>query len=167
MTGCWGAVAVGIVLVAVTAANAVAPSPRVVRFLGKRAADVLSGASRAELFVLSPKRAQDEEPGFGGYRIDRPLPPRGADFTRKLAGLLLDERSYRFEESKVGGFTPRMGVRLWDGDRRVEVVVSEPFDELVVFSPNPDDGSVRSAQADIVPAREALRALVKDVVPGG
>ena len=163
-----GAITVAVAFASLVAAAAPAPpSPRVVRFLGERAAQVLPRASRAEVFVLSPKRAQDDEPGVGGYRIEKTLPAQGEPFARKVADLLLDERSYRFDQSKVGGFAPRLGIRLWDGERRVEVVVSLPYDELVVFSPNPDDGTTRSAQADVVPAREALRALVKELLPEG
>lgn len=160
-----GAAAAGIIVLIAAASPAAAPSPRVVRFLGERAADVLSGVNRSEVFVVSTKRAQEDEPALGGYLIRYTHPDQGAPFARAVAALLLDEKSYRFDQSKVGGFRPRLGLRLWNGKRWVEVVVSLSYDEVVVFSPNPGDGSVRSAQADMVPAREALDALIRKTFP--
>ena len=78
---------------------------------------------------------------------------------------MLDEKSYRFDHSTVGGFTPLVGLRLWDGERSVDVLLSFATDEVVVFSRNPDDASVRSAQADVLPARAVLAELVKQAVP--
>jgi hypothetical protein len=65
----------------------------------------------------------------------------------------------------VGGFRPLVGVRLWDGERSVDVLLSFATDEVVVFSRNPDDASVRSAQADVLPARAVLVELAKQALP--
>jgi hypothetical protein len=45
------------------------------------------------------------------------------------------------------------------------VPLSFATDEVAVFSRNPDDGSVRSAQADASPARAALLDFVKQALP--
>jgi hypothetical protein len=153
---------------AINAAPAVAPgapSGRVARFLGPRAAAILARASRVEIFRVQDKRAGEGDKSVGGYVIAAAGTEQADLSARRLADLLLDEKSYRFDHSTVGGFVPLVGLRLWDGERSVDVLVSFATDEVVVFSRNPDDGSVRSAQADAAPARGALVALAKQALP--
>ena len=147
------------------AAASAAPSPRVERFVGPRAAAVLAGANRLEVFRVQNKRAGDRDESLGGYIVAAAGGEQREASARRLADLLLDEKSYRFDQITVGGFTPLIGFRLWDGERSVEVVLSFATDEAVVFSRNPGDGSVRSAQADVAPAREAMLAFVKEALP--
>ena len=154
-----------IALLASPAAASAGPSPRVVRYLGNRAADILARASRAEVFRLRDKRGGEDQKAVGGYVVVGAGKEVGAPASRRLADLLLDEKSYRFDHSTVGGFTPLVGLRLWDGDRYVDVLLSFATDEVVVFSRNPDDGSVRSAQANILPVRGVLVELVKQALP--
>jgi len=141
------------------------PSPRVVKFLGERAAETLAGATRAEAFRVSSKRAEEGEPAVGGYEIVAAGKEQGEPFARWLAGVLLDEKTYRFDSNKVGDFTPLVGLRLWKGTDKVEVLLSFQTDELVVFSPNAKDGSIRSAQEDFDAARGTLVVLVKQALP--
>ena len=150
---------------AAAAAASAAPSPRVERFVGPRAAAVLARANRLEVFRVQNKRAGDRDESLGGYVVAGAGGEQGEASARRLADLLLDEKSYRFDQITVGGFTPLIGFRLWDGERSVEVLVSFATDEAVVLSRNPGDGSVRSAQADVAPAREVLVALVKQALP--
>ena len=146
-------------------APAAEPSPRVVRFLGDRAARVLARAGRVEVFRVKEKRAAEGEKSVGGYAIATTGNEQGAQSARRVAGMLLDEKTYRFDRSTVGGFTPLVGLRLWEGERSVDVLLSFATDEAVVFSRNPDDGSVRSAQADVSPARAAWVEFVKQALP--
>ena len=141
------------------------PTPRVVQFLGERAAGTLSGATRVEVFRVSPKRAEEGEPDVGGYEITAGGKEQGQPFAKRLAGVLLDERTYRFDANKVGGFTPMVGLRVWKGDEAVEVLLSFATDELVVLSTNPADKSTRSAQEDFDAARGALVELAKEALP--
>jgi hypothetical protein len=147
------------------AAASAEPSQRVVRYLGSRAAEILARASRVEVFRVVDKRAGENQKSVGGYVVTGAGTEIGAPASRRLADLLLDEKSYRFDHSTVGGFTPLVGLRLWDGERSVEVLLSFATDEVVVFSRNPDDASVRSAQADVLPARGVLVELVKQALP--
>jgi hypothetical protein len=168
--GLWAAELVAAVSVAAVSAAAPAdpaptPSPRVLKFLGNRAAEVLSRADRVEVFRVRAKRAGEKEKSVGGYVVSASGTEQGGPTARRLAGLLLDEKCYRFDHSTVGGFAPVVGLRLWEGDKSVEVLLSLATDEVVVFSHNPDDGSVRSAQADVLPARGALVAFVKAALP--
>ena len=149
-----------------TLAAGVSPSPRVVRFMGPSAAEVLGGATRVEAFRVKAERANKGEEAVGGYIARKPAAAHGEAFAARLAGVLLDEKSYRFDARTIGGFNPTAGFRVWAKDRRVEVLYSPATDEVVVFSPPAADGSVRSAQADFAPAREALAALVKEALPG-
>jgi hypothetical protein len=141
------------------------PSPRVVRFLGDRAAAILARAGRVEVFRVREKRAAEGEKSVGGYAIAAAGNAQGEQAARRLAELLLDEKSYRFDRSTVGGFAPLVGLRVWEGDRSVDVLLSFATDEAVVFSHNPGDRSVRSAQADVSPARPALVEFVKQALP--
>jgi hypothetical protein len=150
---------------AAPAAPSAPASPRVLQFLGSRAAGILAQSGRVEVFRLRTKRAGEGEKSVGGYAIAATGAARDESSARRLADLLLDEKSYRFDHKTVGGFTPLVGLRLWNGDRSVDVLLSFATDEVVVFSRNPDDGSVRSAQADVLPARATLVALVKQALP--
>ena len=141
---------------------AAAPQPRVVRFLGERAVRTLAGATRAQAFRVTDKRANEDEKDVGGYLVDAAGKEQGEEFARRTAAVLLDEKSYRFDAPPARGFKPVVGMRLWGKDGWVEVLLSPSTDEVVVFSPNPDDGSIRSAQADVAPARETLTALAKE-----
>ena len=155
-------------LAALAAAPDVAPSPRVVRFMGAPAAETLASATRVEAFRLKDKRANEGQKALGGYIIEADGTEQGESPARRVAGLLLDEISYRFDAPRAKNvFTPRFGLRLWAKGRCVEVVFSPDTDELVVFGPASDDGSVRSAKANVAPAREALEALVRETLPDG
>ena len=92
------------------------PSPRVNRFLGGRAAEVLARADRAQAFRLTGERAKEDERAVGWYRIQSAGREQDGAFARKVAGALLDEKSYRFDERRRGGFKPLVGWRLWDGE---------------------------------------------------
>jgi hypothetical protein len=159
-----GALLILLASVAPAAPPGDAPS-RVVRFLGTPAAAVLKRANRVEVFKLAHKRAGDGQNSVGGYLVLGPAVEQGEPATRRISQLLLDEKSYRFGQSTVGGFTPVVGLRIHDGDRSVDVVLSFATDEVVVSCRNPDDGVVRSAQAAVAPAREALLEFVKKALP--
>jgi hypothetical protein len=141
------------------------PSPRVVKFLGERAAETLAGATRVEVFRVSSKRAEEGEAHVGGYRVVEVGKEQGESFARRLAAVLLDEKTYDFEKNKVGGFKPAVGLRLWKEDETVEVLLSFDANELVVLSHNPKDRSTRSAQEDFDAAHGALFRLVKEALP--
>ena len=143
-----------------------AVSPAVTRFVGARAADTLAGATRVEVFRVSAQRAQEGAKGVGGYRIVTTGPEQGEAFARRLSAVLLDEKTYRFDTSKVGGFVPMVGLRAWKGDRWVEVLLSFANDELVVLSPTAKGDAVRSAQEDFDNARATLVELAKAALPG-
>ena len=142
------------------------PPPRVVRFMGANAAETLAGADRVEVFRVSAKRAREEDPEAGGYVVTATGAGQGAAFARRVANLLLDEKSYRFDANRVGGFQPVVVLKVWKGQRWVEVLLSFATDEIVVRSPGAKDGSVRSAQADASPARRELLRLVREALPG-
>jgi hypothetical protein len=139
------------------------PPARVVRFMGSAAAETLAGAERVEVFKVSPKRARDE-PDAGGYRVAATGKPQGKGFAARLAGVLLDEKSYRFDANRVGGFEPVVVLKAWKGETWVEVLFSFASDEVVVRAPA-KDGAVRSAQEEIDPVRGELVRLVKEALP--
>ena len=140
-------------------------SPAVTRFLGAPAVETLSGATRVEVFRVSTQRAQEGTKGVGGYRITSTGAEQGEAFARRLSAVLLDEKTYQFDSSKVGRFVPVVGLRVWKGDRWVEVLLSFANDELVVFSPTAKGDAVRSAQEDCDGARGALVGLAKAALP--
>jgi hypothetical protein len=123
-------------------------------------------ATRVEVFRVAAKRAQAGEQAVGGCRVLSAGREQGEPFARRVAAVLLEEKTYRFDESKTGGFTPVVGLKLWNGGRWVEVLLSFATDELVVFSPGADGASVRSAQEDFDAARAALLTLAQDAFPG-
>ena len=165
----WGA-PVGAVCIATACAAAGAtasaePAPRVVRFMGAVAAETLAGADRVEVFRVSTKRAREDDPEAGGYVVTATGKPQDAAFARRVAGVLLDEKSYDFDANRVGGFEPVVVLKVRKGQRWVEVLLSFATDELVVRAPGAKDGAVRSAQADARPARRELLGLVRQALP--
>jgi len=152
------------VALACAAAAADAP-PRVVRFMGANAAETLAGAERVEVFRVSTKRAREEDAEAGGYVVTATGKPQDAAFAGRVADVLLDEKSYRFDANRVGGFEPVVVLKVWKGQRWVEVLLSFATDELVVRAPGAKDGAVRSAQAEAGPARRELLGLVRQALP--
>ena len=160
------AVLVALACAAATGATAAAePTPRVVRFMGANAAETLAGAERVEVFRVSTKRAREDDPEAGGYVVTATGTPQDAAFARRLAAVLLDETSYRFDANRVGGFEPAVVLKVWKGERWVEVVLSFATDEVVIRAPGAKDGAVRSAQADAGPARAELLRSVRQALP--
>jgi hypothetical protein len=153
-----------VVLFAAAVVAAADPSPRVVRFLGDRAAATLAGATKVEVFRLSPQRAKENQPSLGGYLVTAKGAEQGEPFAQRVASVLLDESTYDFATSKRGGFEPVVGFKLWKNGAWVEVVLSFANAELVVLSPT-GDGALRSAQEDFDAARPALLKLAKDSLP--
>ena len=153
------------VFVCACALRATEAPPRVVRFVGAAAAETLAGAERVEVFRVSSRRAREDDPEAGGYVVAATGPEQGRAFAGRLAGVLLDEGSYRFQSNRVGGFEPVVVLKAWKGDRWVDVLLSFATDEVVVRSPGAKDGAVRSAQADVGPARAELVRLVKEALP--
>ena len=141
------------------------PPPRVVRFMGASAAETLTGADRVEVFRVSTKRAREDDPEAGGYVVTATGRSQDTAFAGRLAAVLLDEKSYRFDANRVGGFEPVVVLKVWKGQRWVEVLLSFATDELVVRAPGAKDGAVRSAQADAGPARRELLGLVRQALP--
>ena len=150
---------------AASAAAGAEPTPRVVRFMGANAAETLAGAERVEVFRVSTKRAREDDPEAGGYVVTATGAGQGAAFATQVARVLLDEKSYRFDANRVGGFEPVVVLKVWKGQRWVEVLLSFATDELVVRAPGAKDGAVRSAQADAGPARRELLGLVRQALP--
>src|SRR5687767_10602616 len=157
------AVCVALACAAVAGAE---PTPRVVRFMGTNAAETLAGADRVEVFRVSTKRAREDDPEAGGYVVTATGAPRDAAFARRLAAVLLDEQSYRFDANRVGGFEPVVVLKAWKGERWADVLLSFGTDEVVVRSPGAKGGAVRSAQADASPSRRELLRLVREALPG-
>ena len=141
------------------------PPPRVVRFMGAGAAGTLAGAERVEVFRVSTKRAREDDPEAGGYVVTATGKAQDAAFARRIADALLDEKSYRFDANRVGGFEPVVVLKVWKGERWVEVLLSFATDELVIRAPGAKDGAVRSAQADAAPARRELLKLARQALP--
>jgi hypothetical protein len=153
-----------VVLFAAAIVAAADPSPRVAGFLGDRAAATLAGATRVEVFRLSPQRAGENQPSLGGYLVTAKGAERGEPFAQRLAAVLLDPSTYDFESSKRGGFEPVVGFKAWKNGEWVEVVLSFTNAELVVLSTT-SDGVLRSAQEDFDAARPALLQLAKESLP--
>ena len=69
----WSALLVAGVVTAPATSAPTAPfapaSPRVLQFLGSRAAEILAGSDRVEVFRLRTKRAGEDEKSVGGYAI--------------------------------------------------------------------------------------------------
>src|SRR5688572_29737496 len=91
------------VALAFAAAAFAEPPPRVVRFMGANAAETLAGADRVEVFRVSTKRAREDDPEAGGYVVTATGAGQGAAFADRVARVLLDEKSYRFDANRVGG----------------------------------------------------------------
>jgi hypothetical protein len=142
------------------------PSPKVTKFLGDSAITVLQGATRVEPFRLSDERAGEGKPNVGKYAVTATGKEQGEAFAKRLAAVLLDERTYRFDSAKGCIFQPGVGYRIWKGDEAaVEVVICFTCDELIVHAPKAADGSVRGAMEDFDPARPALVKLAKEAFP--
>lgn len=126
--------------------------------------DILKGATRVEVFRVSPQQTKDSKvQAIGGYPILSTGKEQDQAFARRLAEILLGNGVT--QNAKKCRLEPGVAYRLWKEKQAVEVLVCFKCDELwphVVGTSN--KGSFMEWQ-DFDPVRARLLALSKEAFP--
>lgn len=114
----------------------------------------------------------------GGLRPD-PARAIGSDFVREVAGkvlsdaelttlrgLLYDEKSYRFDaDVSRCDFKPDVGFHIENGLETLEVLVSFSCSQVLFYAGKPGGRWLPAGTFDVKPARPALLALGRSLLP--
>jgi hypothetical protein len=105
------------------------PTANVKKFLGDKTIEILDGATKVEVYRISP----NTKPGsntIGEY----PIIGRGKDqdkaFAAKLRTILFDESTYNFESAKACEFSPGVALRVFKGEEYADVFLCFSCKEL-------------------------------------
>jgi hypothetical protein len=100
-----------------------AVSEVVAKRLGEKTVGILQGADRVEVFRINPEK-EGKEAGknrIGGYAVTATGKEQDKVFAGKLAGVLLQGRTYSGQSFKC--FDPGVAYRIWKGKESVEVAI--------------------------------------------
>lgn len=102
------------------------PTPAAVKkTLGEPTVAVLEGATKVEVFRIKSNRTDAESQSaaktIGGYPVTAQGKDQGQAFARKLADVLLDEKTYSKSFAKC--YEPGVAFRVWKGEEHVDVVI--------------------------------------------
>lgn len=140
----------------------------VTEVVGAHSADLLVRATSAATFRVDPTdyKRGDTSPGrFSGYRIVRNGTPLDAAARRKLATLLLDDRTYARDIAKAKCIQDvAIGVRAEYGGDSVELLFLFPCDR-VVFLKRAAGDTVQTPGEYFDPAAEQVLAVLKAAFP--
>jgi hypothetical protein len=148
-----------------------APSDRLKAKLGEDTVSILTGATRCEAFLIDPEPLRETEPiptdgkAIGGHRITETGPERSQEFAARLAAVLLTDETYNCT-FPTHCFDPGVAFRLWNGDRRVEVLMCFFCDNLRFRAVGADGKELHEAFGNWMPSSRAkLVRLVKEAFP--
>ncbi|HVF10072.1 MAG TPA: hypothetical protein VNA16_04675 [Abditibacteriaceae bacterium] len=156
---------VGCATLAVSQSTAQQPaaetSVKVRQYFGAKVVSVLSEATRVEAFRVDPKSQQDW-PNGQAHEIN-------AESAAKLASVLLDEKTYRWEAGKPIGlrciFEPAVAYRFWKGKESVSVLVCFKCGEVSFIPDNADDKGNPWYRAIAAKLRPEIMQLTKQTFP--
>jgi len=152
---------------AVTAYGEARPAaPTAKSFLGDRAVRIIEGATKVEVFRIKPM--QEQKPAgevIGGYTVLSAGRDQGPDFARRLAAVLLDDKTYDFDRAKGCIFSPGVVFRFRNGAELVEVITCYHCSEFKIVVKDARGAVVRVVGEDFDNARPALVKLAKDAFP--
>jgi hypothetical protein len=135
--------------------------------LGRRSVDILSAATKVEVFRLDGRRQPGDwqpkpgETSLCGFPITARGPDQGEAFARKLADLLLDERTHTRETAAC--FLPGIGFRVWRGEDSVDVLICFLCDNFYCGPTRPAARETASFLGS--PQRPLLVRLAKEAFP--
>jgi len=152
---------------AVTAYGEARPAaPTAKSFLGDRAVRIIKDATKVEVFRIKPMKEQKPAGEvIGGYTVLSAGRDQGPDFARRLASVLLDDKTYAFDRAKGCIFSPGVVFRLWKGKESVEVITCFQCDEFSILAKDARGETIRQVGEDFDNARPALVKLAKDAFP--
>src|SRR5262249_278737 len=134
---------------------------KALKSLGRQTVDILSGATKVEVFRIDGKGDRQPKPGEAAM-LGNPVTARGKDqdeaFAKKLADVLLDDRTYTEEWAKC--FRPGVAFRVWRGSDSVKVLVCFQCDNFYCGPP-----ADRNATFHGSPQRPRLVRLAKEAFP--
>jgi hypothetical protein len=135
------------------------------KLLDEKTVAVLAGATKVEVFRLEaagPVGSQASgQRQLDGFAVKAQGKDQGQAFAKKLADVLLDEKTY--STTFAFCFTPGVAFRIWKGEACVDVVVCFMCQN---FYCGPPTGNAReNASFADTPARAALVRLAKEAFP--
>ena len=160
------AVLVSLAVLSPAVADAPKPSEKVKKRLGEKAATLLDGATKVEVFRVGGELgAKPKGKTIASYSIIGTGKDQDEKFAAKLAGVILDEKTYEWEAAKGCIFNPGVAFRVWKGEESVVVVICFSCDQVRV-APVDKDGKVeKGVYANVDPGRAALLKLAKAALP--
>ncbi len=152
---------------AVTAYGEARPAaPTAKSFLGDRAVRIIEGATKVEVFriepMMPPKYAGRT---IEGYPVLSQGKDQGPDFAKRLAAVLLDDKTYDFDRAKGCIFSPGVVFRFRNGAELVEVITCYQCSEFKIVVKDARGDVVRKVGEDFDHARPALVKSAKDAFP--
>jgi hypothetical protein len=156
--------AVSTTLALVGADDSTKPSEKVKERLGDKTIAILRGATKVDVFRISPNMAKkDEEKQIGGYPITATGAEQKKEFAAKLAAVLLEEKTYFGQQARC--FNPGVAFRLWKDKESVDVVICFACTDLRLVSRDADGKEIKSTSGAFGPDIQPLLKLAKEAFP--
>jgi hypothetical protein len=137
----------------------------VTKHLDEKTVAVLAGATKVEAFRLEsagPANAGiQSQRQFDGFAVKAQGKDQGPALAKKLADVLLDEKTY--STTFAACFTPGVAFRVWNGDACVDVVICFLCQNF--YCGPPTENARENASFADTPARAALVRLAKEAFP--
>ena len=124
------------------------------KFFGSKNLDLFDGFKTAELYEISLKKAKPEAARVGCYSIVKKIGLLSKESSLELKRLLSDENSYDFDTAKKCVFIPDYGLKLIDGDKRLDIAISLSTLEFKFFM---NDAGKRE---DFDGAQKLMRSII-------
>jgi hypothetical protein len=143
------------------------PGKKVADWLGAAAVNVIRNIEDLQVCRIDPAGGSKEDGALHGYKVlatseeevEQPIPD--------LVGVLLDEKTYRFESVKGCEFQPGVAFRLIGPEfARVDVLVCFSCDEVDIWYAGPEEGAVpKRLHEDCDGGRDVFLKLAKAYFP--
>jgi hypothetical protein len=134
--------------------------------LGERGTAILRGATRVEVFRVSPATSFDAQPGdklIGRHLILARGTEQGPRFASRLAAVLLGPGLTRTD--KKCGVQPGVAYRFWKGDESVAVLVCFDCDVACFVDVGRTDEPASNDCLDFDPVRVEMLGLAREAFP--
>jgi hypothetical protein len=140
------------------------PSEKVKKHLGDQLVKLLQAPTKVETYRIEPAGpVKANEAQIGGYRIKSTGKEQKEEFAKKLAVVLLDEKTL-FGESKRC-FLPGVAFRMWKGEESVDVIICFNCSNLRMIARDAKGKVIKEAIGAFGPQSAALVKLAREAFP--
>ena len=134
-------------------------SQKVADFLGSNLLDILSSLDSIESYQISPKKA-DSTNQVEGYPVIKKLPVLSKDQMELLKSILLDEKTYLFDEVKKSLFIPEYAFLLKSVKGQAVLLICPSSDVLQFIA---DGKKILEDYDGAEDSKNKLRGLIEDL----